>query len=286
MPDKPTIAAVVFDLDDTLYPERAYAFSGFDAVAATFEDLLGDPEQTAADMRRIFEHGDRRRVFNTLLAERGVRDDGPLDRSRESRGGATRSSPIANDDGPSDRSRGSCGGATRSSPLAKGGKRGVVGSPGTEEALVRRMIETYRSHRPNISLAPDADAALTRLREKGHPLGLITDGPAVMQAAKIQALALAGRVDEIILTAELGPGFGKPHPRAFELMAERLKAAPSQCVYVADNAVKDFVAPNALGWLTVQITRPDGVYRDIDPPDGGQPAHVIETLDSLDDLFA
>ncbi|MFH1269041.1 MAG: HAD-IA family hydrolase [Planctomycetota bacterium] len=286
MPDKPTIAAVVFDLDDTLYPERTYAFSGFDAVASAFEDLLGDPAQTAANMRRIFEHGDRRRVFNTLLADRGIGGDGPAGQSRESSGGATPSSPIAKDDGPSDRSRGSCGGAARSSPLAKGGKRGVVGSPTAVEVIVHRMIDTYRTHQPTISLAPDADAALDRLREKGYPLGLITDGPAVMQAAKVQALTLAGRVDEIILTEELGPGLGKPHPRAFELMAERLKVAPSQCVYVADNAAKDFVAPNSLGWLTVQITRPDGVYRDIAPPDAGQPTHVIETLDSLDDLLA
>ena len=263
MSDKPTIAAIVFDLDDTLYPERAYAFSGFDAVAAAFEDLLGDPDQAVADMRRFFEHGDRRRVFNTLLANRGFKDNGPLDRFRES-----------------------CSGAPRSSPLAKGGKRGVARYPKNENALVRRMIETYRTHQPTISLAPDADSALKRLRGRRHPLGLITDGPTVMQAAKVRALALERRFDAIILTEELGPGFGKPHPRAFELMAEQLHVAPSHCVYVADNAAKDFVAPNALGWLTIQITRPDGVYRNAQPAKGGEPTHVIETLDSLDDILS
>ena len=40
-----SIRAVVFDLDDTLYPEREYAFSGFAAVATAFQDRLGDPEE-------------------------------------------------------------------------------------------------------------------------------------------------------------------------------------------------------------------------------------------------
>ena len=39
--------AIIFDLDDTLYSECDYVFSGFDAVAKAHEDLLGPPETSS-----------------------------------------------------------------------------------------------------------------------------------------------------------------------------------------------------------------------------------------------
>ncbi len=218
--------AFVFDLDDTLYAERSFAFSGFSAVAAAFEAHLGDPVGAAQDMRRLFDTGFRNRVFNTLLRERGRPEDA---------------------------------------------------------GLVRKMVETYRTHRPTISLYPDAESALSRLGQR-YKLGLITDGPAIMQANKIDALDLRERFDAIILTDELGSEYGKPHPRAFELIANQLDCEPARCVYVADNARKDFPAPNTLGWITVQITREQGIYRDEPPAEGGTPRHVIATLDDLERL--
>jgi putative hydrolase of the HAD superfamily len=142
------------------------------------------------------------------------------------------------------------------------------------------MIETYRTHAPTICLHVDADEALTRLCGR-YKLGLITDGTAVAQWAKIDALGLPGRLDEIIITAELDGQHAKPHPRAFELMAERLAVEPAACAYVADNPAKDFVAPNALGWTTVRIVRVDGIYSDEPPAEKGEPDHTITTLNQL-----
>ena len=136
------------------------------------------------------------------------------------------------------------------------------------------MIDLYRSHAPTISLYDDAQAALTRLGAR-FSLGIITDGAAVMQEAKVAALSLRTRVDFVVLTDELGPGFGKPHPRAFELMAERLEIDPTACVYIGDNAAKDFVAPNALGWMTIRIVRAQGVYRDTPASEGGVPRNIV-----------
>ncbi len=65
------IAAVVFDLDDTLYLERDYAFSGFATVADAFLKELGDPTEAASRMRALFDTEHRPRVFNALLTERG-----------------------------------------------------------------------------------------------------------------------------------------------------------------------------------------------------------------------
>ena len=224
----PAVSAVIFDLDDTLYPEREYAFSGFAAVAEAFKGRLGDPVEAARALQRLLDTDRRPQVFNALLAERGIAHD---------------------------------------------------------KGLIRQMVEVYRTHRPQISPYPDADAALIRFRGQ-YRLGLITDGPPVAQWAKIDALKLRGRLDEIIVTSELEPNGAKPHPRAFELIAQRLGVQPSECVYVGDNAAKDFIAPNALGWVTVQIIRREGIYYGSVGPVAGAPHFSIDTLDALDGILA
>jgi len=223
----PVIKAVIFDLDDTLYPERAYAFSGFAAVATAFKDLLGDPAETSAQMEQLFDSKHRRRIFNELLSQRGL--------------------------------------------------------PG-DQRLIDRMIETYRTHRPTITLHPDADRILTHLQGR-YKLGLISDGPSVSQWAKIDALGLRSRLDEIIITSDLGPDYAKPNPAAFEQMAKRLDVEASTCVYVGDNPAKDFIASNALGWTTIQITRRDGIYTGVCAPDAAEAQRIIDALDGLSEIL-
>jgi putative hydrolase of the HAD superfamily len=217
-------AALVFDLDDTLYPESAYAWSGFDAVAAAFEDILGPRVRSAERMRRLFDTPDRARIFNAILRDRGIKPT---------------------------------------------------------EDLIGRMVAAYRSHVPNIELHSDAEAALRRLHG-AHKLGLLTDGFAVAQHAKIDALGLRDRLDAIIVTDDWGREFWKPNARAFEEMGRTLATPAERCTYVADNPAKDFIAPNALGWTTIQIKRPDGVHATNPAPDGGEPQRIITTLDELE----
>lgn len=213
----------MFDLDDTLYPERSFTFSGYRAVAAAFADRIGASFDLCSRMGELFDTPARGRVFDVVLAEAGVTD---------------------------------------------------------AAALVPEMIDAFRRHQPDIRLHPDADAALTRLRA-GHRLGVISDGPLEMQSNKVGALGIGPRVDEVILTDRWGREFWKPHPRAFEQMATKLAVPPEQCVYVADNPAKDFVAPNALGWRTVFVKRPDGIYADRQAPPGGEAGAVIESLEAL-----
>lgn len=241
------ILAVIFDLDDTLYAERDYAFSGFAAVAREFADVLGDPEKAAARMRQLFDTPDRGRVFNAMLGERGE-----------------------------------------------------------DAELIQQMVESYRRHRPAIQLQPDAAAALARLASR-YRLGLITDGQAAQQWAKIDALNLRPHFDQIIVTSEcapdpagvgselresalaparVSPPYGKPHPLAFEQMERLLEAASAQCAYVADNPRKDFIAPNRLGWRTIQVRRKGGIYEGAEPDAGAAANRVIGSLDELDPLLA
>jgi len=64
--------AIVFDLDDTLYPERQYVLSGMRAVAAWAQDELGLPaERSFAELRQLFEDGVRGDTFDRWLAGYG-----------------------------------------------------------------------------------------------------------------------------------------------------------------------------------------------------------------------
>ena len=62
------VSAVIFDLDDTLYPERAYVKSGYKAVA----DYLGNPDY-ADKLYGYFEEG--KNAFDELLSEIGKEDE-------------------------------------------------------------------------------------------------------------------------------------------------------------------------------------------------------------------
>lgn len=144
------------------------------------------------------------------------------------------------------------------------------------------LVETYRSHRPAIALAPDARRYF---RKHGTALlaALVTDGPARTQEAKIKALGLDRILPCIVCTGHLGPGFGKPHARPFAIVEDWASPFRRPLVYVADNPAKDFVTPNARGWLTVQIERVGKIH----------PSHAIDrdhaaraTIGSLDDLDA
>jgi putative hydrolase of the HAD superfamily len=224
------IRAIIFDIDDTLYPERDYVLSGYRAVADAFAGRLGEADAVHARMVALFDTPHRGRVFNVLADEAGATAD-------------------------------------------------------EADALVAAMITTYRTHAPAIMLEQDVVAVLEALRGR-YRLGAISDGYLGVQERKATALRLSQWLDEIIFTDAFGREFWKPHPRAFEAMADRLGVAADACAYVGDNLAKDFVAPNALGWLSVLLERPGRVHAGNQPPPGGAPQRVIASLAELPALVA
>jgi putative hydrolase of the HAD superfamily len=58
----------IFDLDDTLYPERSYVKSGFKAVALLLLDKFGwDADESQRIMLEVLDQEGRGHVFNQLL---------------------------------------------------------------------------------------------------------------------------------------------------------------------------------------------------------------------------
>ena len=159
-----------------------------------------------------------------------------------------------------------------------------VGLPASPE-MIDTLVARYRGHRPDIRLAPDAVRFLDR-RTPALGLGVITDGPAETQRAKITALGLDRRTDHVICTGVWPAGQGKPHPRAFAAMEAWSGLAPDRHAYVGDNAEKDFVTPNARGWLTVQIEREFRVHTAPAPTPGHAAQATILSFDALEAALA
>ena len=142
----------------------------------------------------------------------------------------------------------------------------------TAPVSVADLVDVYRTHTPEIALAPEWQALLTALRP-AHRLGVITDGPLASQQAKAAALGLADRVDAVVFSDMWGRAAWKPSPRPYEELARALALPARALTYVGDNPAKDFVTARALGWQTVHLRHPAQLRCADEPPGPAFAAH-------------
>lgn len=237
-----TIRAAIFDLDDTLYLERDYVHSGYRAVAGCLKTRI--PESRLFDfLWSRFQRGQAAGAFEALSAEFSLN---------------------------------------------------------LSPAEIAQLVKVYREHRPTIEPIPGMAELLSRL----HPefvLGLLADGFLPAQRLKLEALGLERFFDAIVFTEELGRDKWKPSPAGFELMMERIgnrdlgfgirvpktdidslkpetrNPNPASFAYISDNPSKDFLAPNRLGWRTIQWLYPGQVHAHLPAPEGGLPQFVAHS---------
>lgn len=222
---------LVFDLDDTLYPERQFALSGFRAAERWAAAELGLAAGLADEMTRLLDQGYLGKLFAMALAAR---------------------------------------------------------LPDHRPEHLEALVAAYRDHEPELALFADAQWALQHFRAHG-PLALITDGTPAMQAKKVAALAIAPFFQQTVFTGGLGGReFHKPHPRSFQIVEQALASAGDRFVYVGDNPSKDFITPNAMGWVSVMVTRPGEpiIHAGARVADGGAPQHTVASLAELPGLLA
>lgn len=151
-----------------------------------------------------------------------------------------------------------------------------------DEALVQDMVNHYRAHFPNIRPYDDVVPTLQHLRQKHH-LGLITDGYLQVQKKKMRALNIQRLFERIIYTDEYGKNYWKPSPLPYRLVMKHFSVEGNKCAYVGDNLEKDFIAPNQMDWLTIQIKRKEGQYSDRSVKDDhGRPRIRIKSLRELE----
>ena len=144
-----------------------------------------------------------------------------------------------------------------------------------EYGMIDNLVRVYREHKPQIKLFPDAERFLTR--HKRRNLAIISDGYSSTQWAKIESLDLRPQVDRIIITDDWGTDFWKPNSRSFVTIQKSLPF--EQCVYVADNPLKDFKAPEALGWSpSIRIRREGSLHYNLSTPES---CTEIATFDEI-----
>jgi len=153
-----------------------------------------------------------------------------------------------------------------------------------DDQIIQKLIKTYRSHLPKIKLPADSANVLRQLSRK-YTLALLTDGFLPAQKLKVQALGIEKYFTCIVYTEELGRDCWKPSPAGFEKLIQTLNAKPQDIAYVADNQMKDFIAPNKLGFLTIQITRPAHIHTSTSEAPHAAAQYVIRKISQLPTLL-
>lgn len=131
------------------------------------------------------------------------------------------------------------------------GERDVLGALcrtlSLPDTVKQSLLWVYRLHQPDIKLSASVRAAVLEFERRCRGVAILTDGRSVTQRLKLRALGLEH------LPAYISEEHGdeKPSPRRFERVMCDIPAA--NYMYIGDNPIKDFLAPNRLGWLSVGV---------------------------------
>lgn len=126
-------------------------------------------------------------------------------------------------------------------------------------------LETFwRAEFPKCMVARDAAVdLLKRLRFDGYRLGIVTNGRAATQQAKMDFLGLTDLVDAVIISESVG--VKKPDPQIFGITLAVLSASAGETLFVGDDPDRDIVGAARAGMRTVWVENgrswPDGLKR-------------------------
>ena len=142
----------------------------------------------------------------------------------------------------------------------------------SEGELVREVADAYSSEREaRVAPFPGALEALAELRRRGHALGLLTNGGAALQRAKLERYDLARFFDAVRIEGEVG--LGKPAAAAFAGALAALGATGEPAAMIGDDLEADIAGGSAAGLATVWV---DHAGRGA--PDPARPDRVVRAL--------
>lgn len=132
--------------------------------------------------------------------------------------------------------------------------------------------ETYIRHG---AVMKHAVETLEYCRDRGYPLGLVTNGSRDIQYGKIDRLGLREYFHTIVISGEVG--IWKPDPAIYQLALERLGAAAGNTVFIGDHPVNDIEGAALAGMRTVWLKRNHAW-------DDSLKARPVATIRELDEL--
>jgi putative hydrolase of the HAD superfamily len=149
---------------------------------------------------------------------------------------------------------------------------------GGDPRLGAAIAEAFAARRRSVmTLFPDALQCLTALRERGIPLGLVTNGDAREQRAKLERHDLARFFGAIVIEGEFGAG--KPDAAVYRTALTALGVGPGPDVWMAgDHLEFDVAGPQQLGLRGAWLDRPG-----LGVPSGSavRPDRILRGLEEL-----
>jgi len=147
----------------------------------------------------------------------------------------------------------------------------VLGELGRPDPRLADEVATLYCALRDAAYAPFPGAldALARLRERTPALGLVTNGAADAQRAKIERWGLAPFFDVIAIEGEVGAG--KPDPRHFGHALAALGAEPAATLMAGDNYRCDVLGALELGMHAVWIDREQRIVPPVAGAGRGEP---------------
>ncbi|MFR5875994.1 MAG: HAD family hydrolase [Eubacterium sp.] len=129
-------------------------------------------------------------------------------------------------------------------------------SPPAEE-LAYHYDKTFGDH--NV-IFENSEPLLKELKSRGYIVGVITNGPSMLQNHKMDTSGLRDYCDIVVVSGDVG--VHKPNPELFRYTADKLGLMTGECVYVGDHPVNDIQGALAAGMKAIRMNR--GWFKDED----------------------
>jgi putative hydrolase of the HAD superfamily len=129
--------------------------------------------------------------------------------------------------------------------------REFLGTDFTDAEADEALLPYLRAYEASWQLLPGVREFLAR--SANIPKVILTNGDRQQQLRKVTATGLLSHVAAVITPEDCG--YWKPNPHVFLTGARRLGAAPSKCIMIGDDPVRDIAPARELGMVCFQIER-------------------------------
>ena len=98
---------------------------------------------------------------------------------------------------------------------------------------------------------PDSARLLEELKNRGYLVGIITNGPSILQHHKLDTSGLRKYCDIVVVSGDID--IHKPDSAIFTYTADKLGLKTEECVYVGDHPVNDIQGALAAGMKPIRM---------------------------------
>lgn len=98
---------------------------------------------------------------------------------------------------------------------------------------------------------PESETLLQQLKAMGYIVGIITNGPSMLQHHKLDTSGLRKYCDVAVVSGDIG--VHKPDPALFIYTADKIGLKPEECVYVGDHPVNDIQGALSAGMKAIRM---------------------------------